>query len=103
MINKNCSKINDFVTPTLVQSSCSFVWRFEILWGDGIFRVSYRVSYLTGKNGSGLWDELAIDLVLVVKSESAPLNFWLTSLLSSSGCKIICCKYCTESSISLTR
>ena len=103
LINKNCTKMNDLIAATSVRSSCSSVWRFEILSGDGAVR---EVFCITEKKGSELWGGSIIDLVSVVKNEFAPLNVLLTNLPSSSSCKIICCKYCTESSFrffSLTR
>ena len=90
LINKNCSGMNDLIAATSVRSSCSSVWRLEILSGNSVVR---RVSCVTGKNILGLWVRLVIDLVSVVKHESAHLNVLLTSLPSSSSCKIICCKY----------
>ena len=89
----------DFTAATFIQSSCSSVWRWETLSGDGVVK---GVSCVTGNKGSGLWGGPAIDLVSVVKNEPAPLKFLLTSLPSYSSCKIIYCKYCTESSFSFS-
>ena len=63
--------MNDLIAATSVRSSCSSVWRLAILSGNGLVR---GVSCVTGKKVLGLWGRLVIDLVSVVKHESAPLN-----------------------------
>ena len=65
--------MNDFIAATSVQSSCSSTWKFEILSEDGVV---IGVSCVAGKKVSGLWGGSAIALVSVIKSESAPLNFY---------------------------
>ena len=60
------------------------------------------VYYVTEKEGSGVWGGSAKVSVSVIKNESAPLKFLLTSLSSSSSCKISCCKYCKESYFSFS-